>query len=78
MKLNHVIFIQKDMKVLNLLCLIGGLLLILIGTSKVVNYTETQIVSESYKIGQYIILGLIPLSGLLLLVGSIRRFKLEN
>ena len=69
------------MKRLNLYCLIGGLLLVFIGTTRIVNFSENPILpsfSSSYKIGQYTGLALIPLFGLLMLIESIRRFKLEN
>lgn len=69
------------MKILNLYCLIGGLLLVLIGIIRIIHFSEginQQIDFPSIKIGQYVGMGLIPLFGLLMLIESIRRFKLEN
>ncbi len=69
------------MKRLNLYCFIGGFLLILLGMVKIVNFSELpnlNIGSTSYKIGQYIGMALIPFFGLLMLIESIKRFKLEN
>lgn len=66
------------MKRLNLYCLIGGLLLVLIGTVRVIHFFENPTMQmESNKIAQGIGMSLIPLFGLLMLIESIRRFKLE-
>ncbi|MFT4204361.1 MAG: hypothetical protein QM610_10690 [Chitinophagaceae bacterium] len=69
------------MKRLNLYCFIGGLLLVLMGTVSISHFVETPnfgIANTSSKIGQYAGMAFIPLFGLLMLVESIRRFKLEN
>ena len=69
------------MKRLNLYCFIGGFLLILVGVVKIVHFAEAQgthVECTAYRIGQYVGMAFFPLFGLLMLIESIRRFKLEN
>ncbi|WP_447641137.1 MULTISPECIES: hypothetical protein [Chitinophagaceae] len=68
------------MKRLNLYCFIGGLLLVLVGIARIIHFIPTldSTVNTGMKIGEYIGMAIIPLFGILMLIESIRQFKLDN